>query len=159
MLAPAWVASRRLRCRWGFDCEDILSEEYGEGIDNPAHQALVRDVERTFIPAADYVTTASSLFGPWLSEHYGVTNPHSRITHQQHKRTHPSGVFGAASREFVFVLVDSREDSQHLFASEGKRWAESYTRRFEITRGILRHPFPFLSEPEERAQAFQFLRT
>ena len=76
MLVPAWIASRRLRCRWGFDCEDILSEEYGEGIDNPAHQALVRYVERTFIPAADYVTIASSLFGPWLSEHYGVTNPH-----------------------------------------------------------------------------------
>jgi glycosyltransferase involved in cell wall biosynthesis len=75
MLAPACTAARRLRCRWGFDCEDILSEEYGEGIDDRAHQALVRYVEGTFIPAADYVTTASALFGPWLADHYGVTNP------------------------------------------------------------------------------------
>jgi glycosyltransferase involved in cell wall biosynthesis len=74
MLIPAWVASRRLGCRWGFDCEDILSEEYGEGIEDSAHQALVREVEARFMPAADYVTTASALFGRWLADHYGVTD-------------------------------------------------------------------------------------
>lgn len=72
MLAPAYFAARRLGCRWGFDCEDILSEEYGEGIDNPAHQALVRYVEATFIPRADYVTVASAEFSRWLTEHYGI---------------------------------------------------------------------------------------
>ena len=74
MLIPVWDAARRLGCGWGFDCEDILSEEYGEGIADPAHQALVRYVEATFIPRADYVTTASAEFGPWLAEHYGITN-------------------------------------------------------------------------------------
>jgi glycosyltransferase involved in cell wall biosynthesis len=73
MLVPAWIAARRLGCRWAFDCEDILSEEYGEGIDDPGHQALVRYVEGAFMPAADYVTTASALFGPWLASRYGVT--------------------------------------------------------------------------------------
>ena len=48
MLAPAWYASRAAGCRWGFDCEDLLSEEFGEGIDDPRHQALVRFVEQTF---------------------------------------------------------------------------------------------------------------
>lgn len=72
MLFPAWIAARRLGCPWGFDCEDILSEEYGEGIAAPAHQALVRYVESLFMPKADYVTTASAEFGPWLSAHYGI---------------------------------------------------------------------------------------
>jgi glycosyltransferase involved in cell wall biosynthesis len=72
MLASAYFAARRLGCRWGFDCEDILSEEYGEGIDNPAHQALVRYVEATFIPRADYVTVASAEFSRWLTDHYGI---------------------------------------------------------------------------------------
>lgn len=74
MLAPAFYAARRLGCRWGFDCEDILSEEYGEGIGDPAHQALVRSVEAAFISRADYVTVASAEFAPWLAEHYGVTD-------------------------------------------------------------------------------------
>jgi hypothetical protein len=51
MLGVAHLAARRLDCRWGFDCEDLLSEEYGEGISDPAHQALVRYVEATFMPA------------------------------------------------------------------------------------------------------------
>jgi len=72
MLATAWYASRAAGCRWGFDCEDLLSEEFGEGIDDLHHQALVRFVERTFIPRADYVTVASPEFAPWLAEHYGV---------------------------------------------------------------------------------------
>ena len=72
MLAPAFYAARRLGCRWGFDCEDILSEEYGEGLDDTAHQALIRFVEASFIPRADYVTVASAEFSRWLSEHYGI---------------------------------------------------------------------------------------
>jgi glycosyltransferase involved in cell wall biosynthesis len=72
MLGPAFFAARELGCPWGFDCEDILSEEYGEGIDNPAHQALVRSIEATFIRRADYVTVASAEFSRWLSEHYRV---------------------------------------------------------------------------------------
>ena len=72
MLGVACLAARRLGCRWGFDCEDVLSEEYGEGIDDPAHQALVRYVESTFIPEADYVTVASPEFSGWLADHYGV---------------------------------------------------------------------------------------
>jgi len=70
MLAPAWFAARRLGCRWGFDCEDILSEEYADR----AHQALIRYAERTFIPEADYVTLASSEFSRWLADRYGVTD-------------------------------------------------------------------------------------
>jgi glycosyltransferase involved in cell wall biosynthesis len=72
MLAAAWYAARAAGCRWGFDCEDILSEEFGEGIADPRHQALVRFVERTFIPRADYVTVASAEFARWLAERYGV---------------------------------------------------------------------------------------
>jgi glycosyltransferase involved in cell wall biosynthesis len=72
MLGPAFFAARTLGCRWGFDCEDILSEEYGEGIDKPAHQALVRAIEASFIPRADYVTVASAEFSRWLRDHYGV---------------------------------------------------------------------------------------
>src|SRR5205085_2048413 len=44
MLAVAALAARRLRCAWAFDCEDILSEEFGEGIDDAGHQALVRRI-------------------------------------------------------------------------------------------------------------------
>lgn len=72
MLAAASVTARRLGCRWGFDCEDILSEEYGEGIHDRAHQALIRHLEARFMPEADYVTVASSEFGEWLSEHYRI---------------------------------------------------------------------------------------
>lgn len=72
MLGVAHLAARRLDCRWGFDCEDLLSEEYGEGISDPAHQALVRYVEATFMPKADYVTVASPEFSGWLAEHYGI---------------------------------------------------------------------------------------
>lgn len=74
-LAPAFFAARRLGCRWGFDCEDLLSEEYGEGIDNPDHQALVRNIEASFIPHADYVTVASAEFGGWLTRRYGISEP------------------------------------------------------------------------------------
>jgi glycosyltransferase involved in cell wall biosynthesis len=73
MLGVAQLAASRLGCRWGFDCEDVLSEEIGEGID-PAHKALVRYVEQAFIPNADYVTVASPEFGRWLSEHLGVSD-------------------------------------------------------------------------------------
>ena len=72
MLGVAHLAARRLDCRWGFDCEDLLSEEYGEGISDPVHQALVRYVEATFMPRADYVTVASPEFSGWLAEHYGI---------------------------------------------------------------------------------------
>lgn len=72
MLGVARLAARRLGCRWGFDCEDLLSEEYGEGISDPVHQALVRYVEATFMPGADYVTVASPEFSRWLTEHYGI---------------------------------------------------------------------------------------
>jgi glycosyltransferase involved in cell wall biosynthesis len=72
MLGVAHLAARRLGCRWGFDCEDLLSEEYGEGISDPAHQALVRYVEAQFMPKADYVTVASPEFSGWLAEHYGI---------------------------------------------------------------------------------------
>jgi glycosyltransferase involved in cell wall biosynthesis len=75
MLAPAWFAAEQLGCRWGFDCEDILSEEDGEGIADPRHQALVRAIEAAFIPHADYVTVASPEFGPWLARRYGVRSP------------------------------------------------------------------------------------
>lgn len=72
MLGVASLAARRLGCRWGFDCEDLLSEEYGEGISDPAHQALVRYVEAAFMPEADYVTVASPEFSRWLVDHVGI---------------------------------------------------------------------------------------
>lgn len=75
MLGVAHSAARRLGCRWGFDCEDVLSEEYGEGISDPAHRELVRAVEAAFIPKADYVTVASPEFSPWLVRHYGIRDP------------------------------------------------------------------------------------
>jgi hypothetical protein len=46
--------------------------KYGEGISDPAHQALVRYIEATFMPRADYVTVASPEFSRWLAEHYGI---------------------------------------------------------------------------------------
>lgn len=75
MLAPAYFAARRVGCLWGFDCEDILSEEYGEGIQDIGHQALVRYVERAFVPRADYVTVASESFGRWLRQRCGLSHP------------------------------------------------------------------------------------
>jgi glycosyltransferase involved in cell wall biosynthesis len=75
MLAAAYFAAAHLNCRWAFDCEDVLSEEVGEGVDDPAHRELVQYVERTFLPAAAYVTTASPEFGPWLTDRYGVIEP------------------------------------------------------------------------------------
>ncbi len=73
MLAPAYFAAKKIGCMWGFDCEDILSEEYGEGISDPHHQSLVRFVESTFMPRAHYVTVASGLFPGWLRDHYGIS--------------------------------------------------------------------------------------
>jgi glycosyltransferase involved in cell wall biosynthesis len=72
MLAPAASAARRLGCAWSFDCEDLLSEEYGEGLDDAAHQALIRYLEHRFLPCADAVTVASPAFGPWLADRCGV---------------------------------------------------------------------------------------
>ncbi len=85
MLGVAHLAARRLDCRWGFDCEDLLSEEYGEGISDPAHQALVRYVEATFMPQADYVTVASPEFSGWLAEHYGIRESRLRREHAVHR--------------------------------------------------------------------------
>ncbi|MBI4353103.1 MAG: glycosyltransferase [Candidatus Omnitrophica bacterium] len=73
MLAPAYFAARRAGCAWSFDCEDILSEEYGEGIQDPSHQTLVRYVEKTFIPRASFVTAASGPFQRWLVENCGLS--------------------------------------------------------------------------------------
>jgi glycosyltransferase involved in cell wall biosynthesis len=75
MLAVAHAAAAALNCKWGFDCEDILSEEFGEGIDDPAHQQMIRQLERRFIPKADYVTVASAEFGDWLVRRYGIAPP------------------------------------------------------------------------------------
>ena len=73
MLAPAYFAAKKIGCMWGFDCEDILSEEYGEGISDLRHQALVRFVEATFMPRAHYVTVASELYTGWLRDHHGIS--------------------------------------------------------------------------------------
>jgi glycosyltransferase involved in cell wall biosynthesis len=70
MLAPAFYAAKLAECLWGFDCEDILSEEYGEGIQDSRHQRLVRTLEDQFIPQADYVTCASLPFARWIRENY-----------------------------------------------------------------------------------------
>lgn len=75
MLAPACRAATRLGCPWGFDFEDILSEEYGEGIEDRRHQALVQHVEREYIRRADFVTTASPLYATWLERNCGIRNP------------------------------------------------------------------------------------
>ncbi len=70
MLAPAFYAAKQAECLWGFDCEDILSEEYGEGIQDARHQKLVRTLEDQFIPQADYVTCASLPYAGWIRENY-----------------------------------------------------------------------------------------
>lgn len=75
MLAPAFFAAEKLGCHWSFDFEDVLSEEYGEGIQKDSvHQGLVRYVERTFIPRARFVTTASGCFSNWIERNTGVRN-------------------------------------------------------------------------------------
>lgn len=71
MLAPAFFAAKKMKCRWNFDFEDLLSEEYGEGIQDPDHQSLVRYVEKSFIPRAFQVTVASACYAEWLKENLG----------------------------------------------------------------------------------------
>lgn len=71
MLIPAIAVAYRLGCAWGFDCEDLLSEEFGEGVDDPAHKALL-EYEESLIKEADYVTVASPAFAPWLNDRRGV---------------------------------------------------------------------------------------
>lgn len=73
-LAPAFFAAKRSGCRWGFDCEDVLSEEYGEGIQDLNHKSLVQYVEKRFIPKADYVTVASKCYSDWLRENLNRTD-------------------------------------------------------------------------------------
>lgn len=71
MLEPAFAAARRLRCRWAFDCEDILSEEVSEAQADPSAPARIRHIEDAFIPKADLVIAASELFAEELERRYG----------------------------------------------------------------------------------------
>ncbi len=68
-LPAAAAAARRWKARLGFDCEDLLSERETD----PA--AVVRLIEKTYLPACDYVSTPSQGIADRLQHDYGIKPP------------------------------------------------------------------------------------
>jgi glycosyltransferase involved in cell wall biosynthesis len=66
VLGVAARAARQWNARLGFDCEDLLAE----GDDSAA--AMVRSVERAYLPACDYVSTASRTMAAQLQQQYQI---------------------------------------------------------------------------------------
>lgn len=69
VLPVAAAAARRWHSRLGFDCEDLLAEL---GAD-PA--AIVRLIEKEYLPKCDYVSVPSEVIAKCLGEQYGIKAP------------------------------------------------------------------------------------
>jgi glycosyltransferase involved in cell wall biosynthesis len=65
VLGVAARAARQWNARLGFDCEDLLAE-----VDDSA--AMVRSVERAYLPACDYVSAASRAMAARLQQQYQI---------------------------------------------------------------------------------------
>lgn len=66
VLGVAARAARQWNARLGFDCEDLLAE-----VDDSA-AAMVRSVERAYLPACDYVSAASRAMAARLQQQYQI---------------------------------------------------------------------------------------
>ena len=66
VLGIAARAARKWSARLGFDCEDLLAE-----VDDSA-AAMVRSVERAYLPACDYVSATSSAMAARLQQQYQI---------------------------------------------------------------------------------------
>jgi glycosyltransferase involved in cell wall biosynthesis len=68
-LPIAAAGARRWRAHLGFDCEDLLSEH---GTDPPG---IVRQIEKTYLPDCDYVSTPSQGIADRLQRDYDIKPP------------------------------------------------------------------------------------
>jgi glycosyltransferase involved in cell wall biosynthesis len=68
-LPIAAAAADRWGARLGFDCEDLLSENGTDPV------GIVQQIEKTYLPLCDYISTASEGIGARLERDYGVQPP------------------------------------------------------------------------------------
>ena len=68
-LPIAAAAASRWSARLGFDCEDLLTENGTDPVD------IVQQIEKTYLPLCDYISTASEGIGARLERDYGVQPP------------------------------------------------------------------------------------
>jgi glycosyltransferase involved in cell wall biosynthesis len=68
-LPIAAAAASQLKARLGFDCEDLL----GAGTSDP--EEIIELIERTYVPACDYVSAASQGMADELARRYGFARP------------------------------------------------------------------------------------
>jgi glycosyltransferase involved in cell wall biosynthesis len=68
-LPIAVAAAKRWQARVGFDCEDLLSEHEEDRAD------IVRQLEKTYLPDCDYVSTPSQGIADRLQGDYGIEAP------------------------------------------------------------------------------------
>src|SRR5581483_11713649 len=60
---------------FGFDCEDLLAEEAADGLQDPAKRQTIRQIERTYLPQAAYVTATSQAMADYLERTYEIPPP------------------------------------------------------------------------------------
>ena len=69
-LPIAAAAAKRWQARFGFDCEDLLSEHRGAA---PAD--IIRQIESVYLPACNYVSTPSEHIAERLQHDYEIEQP------------------------------------------------------------------------------------
>jgi hypothetical protein len=75
-LAVAAEAAAANGARFAFDCEDLLAEENTNGLRSSPRQALVRRLERTYIPRAAFVSASSRPMAELLARQYSLPCVH-----------------------------------------------------------------------------------
>ena len=66
-------AARHTGAKYAFDCEDLLAEETADGLTDPALRRAILDIERSYLPAAAYVTATSLSMAAHLARSYAIT--------------------------------------------------------------------------------------
>lgn len=83
-------AALRRGVRYGFDCEDLLSEEASDGLQNPCLRRAIIQIENAYLPGASYITATSRSMATYLSGKYSVATP--RVIHNVFSREELRGV-------------------------------------------------------------------
>src|SRR5215472_9903383 len=68
-------AAQHHRVPYGFDCEDLLAEEAADGLRNTNVRRAILQLERAYLPGAQYVTTTSGVMSEHLVTTHGIAKP------------------------------------------------------------------------------------
>jgi glycosyltransferase involved in cell wall biosynthesis len=74
-LPAAALAAKRHNSQFAFDAEDFHLGDLSDDPANDREKSLIRNIEATYLPLANYVTAASPLIGLKYAETYGIKCP------------------------------------------------------------------------------------